>query len=156
MPDPKPDERLAQFNIAALSPFPFDHPATQIVQDAFAELVAEATRARCEEKRLRALIADEVSVIGQGFERDEEFEAMAGENERLRKENREMDGRLAAMRDLLGSIWLYVNWRYVTKQLTTEQKELWADVVDADVMATRAADGEVPRGVADRWWREDA
>jgi hypothetical protein len=40
------DERLAQMSIAALSPFPFDHPATRIVTDAFAELVAEAKRVR--------------------------------------------------------------------------------------------------------------
>jgi hypothetical protein len=46
--------------------------------------------------------------------------------------------------DLLGCIWLYVNWRYVTTQLTTEQKELWADAVDSfDGVRT-----------ADRWWRE--
>jgi len=60
------------------------------------------------------------------------------------------------MRELLGSIWLYVDWRYVTKQLTTEQKELWADAVDADVMASQAADGYEPAPVADRWWRDDA
>lgn len=60
------------------------------------------------------------------------------------------------MRELLGSIWLYVSWRQVTKPLTTEQKELWADAVDADVMAAQAADGEEPRPVADRWWRDDA
>lgn len=44
----------------------------------------------------------------------------------------------------LASLWLYVDWRYCTKQLTTPQKELWADVVDA-------AGEEGP--VADRWWR---
>jgi hypothetical protein len=49
--------------------------------------------------------------------------------------------------DLLRSIWLYVNWRYVTTQLTTEQKELWADAVDAI--------GEDDDLRVDRWWRED-
>ncbi|MFG1857548.1 hypothetical protein ACGFJT_37335 [Actinomadura geliboluensis] len=58
----------------------------------------------------------------------------------------------ASYRELLGSIWLYVNWRYVnwryvTKQLTTEQKELWADAVNA------AGDPEAPVS-ADKWWRE--
>jgi hypothetical protein len=132
MTDPMSDERLAQFSIAALSPFPFDHPATQIVQNAFDELLAEAKRARGEEKRLRARVADEISVIGHGFERDEE------------------------LRDLLGSISLYVNWRFTTKQLTTEQKELWARAVDAWSQALQAADGYAPELVADRWWRGDA
>src|SRR5687768_15324059 len=49
-------------------------------------------------------------------------------------------------RELLGAIWLYVDWKYVTKQLTTAQKELWADAVDAF--------GEQQPGKADRWWRE--
>lgn len=155
MPEPMPDERLAQFSIAALSPFPFDHAATRMVQDAFEELVAEAKRARGEEKRLRALIADEIGAIGQGFEHDEEFEAIAGENE-LREENREMGGRLAEMRDLLGSISLYVNWRFTTKQLTTPQKEMWADAVDAWSQALQAADGYAPSRVAVRWWQDDA
>lgn len=46
MPERMSDERLAQLSIAGLSPFPFDHPATQIVQDAFAELLEEVKRAR--------------------------------------------------------------------------------------------------------------
>lgn len=56
--------------------------------------------------------------------------------------------------DLLGSIWLYINWRYVTKQLTTAQKELLADAVDRDVMRSQREDGEEPRPVAERWWRD--
>lgn len=58
--------------------------------------------------------------------------------------------------DLLGSIWLYIGWRYVTKQLTTPQKELLADAVDRDVMRSQREDGEEPRPVAERWWRDDA
>jgi hypothetical protein len=62
--------------------------------------------------------------------------------------------------DLLGSIWLYIDWRYVTKQLTTRQKELFADAVDRDVMRDvmrdQEEDGDEPRPVADRWWRDDA
>lgn len=53
-------------------------------------------------------------------------------------------------RDLLGSIWLYVDWQYVTRQLTTEQKELWADAVDA------SGDPDEPGPKVDRWWRDDA
>lgn len=58
------------------------------------------------------------------------------------------------LRELLGSIWLYINWRYVTKQLTTEQKELFAREVDADIIAGQIADGETSRPVADRWWQD--
>ncbi|GAB2964276.1 hypothetical protein [Saccharothrix stipae] len=54
----------------------------------------------------------------------------------------------APYRHLLGAIWLYVDWRYLTKQMTTEQKELWADAVDAF--------GEPQEGKAERWWREPA
>lgn len=58
--------------------------------------------------------------------------------------------------DLLGSISLYIPWEYVTKQLTTPQKELFADAVDA--WSARLNDGEpeelrVESG-ARRWWRE--
>src|SRR5690606_11764413 len=49
--------------------------------------------------------------------------------------------------DLLHSIWLYARWRYVTSQLTSTQKELFADSVDA--CASASGHG----GVADRWWR---
>jgi hypothetical protein len=53
--------------------------------------------------------------------------------------------------DLLGSIYLYVNWRYVTKQLTTEQKETWAAAVEAWSAALNADTDERPHK-ADRWW----
>jgi hypothetical protein len=67
----------------------------------------------------------------------------------------EAEAELDAMRDLLGSIWLYVGWRSVTRHLTTEQRELWADAVDAKSMAGQADDGEEPHPVAERWWRDD-
>lgn len=67
----------------------------------------------------------------------------------------ETEAELDAMRDLLGSIWLYVGWRSVTRHLTTEQRELWANAVDAKSMAGQAEDGEEPHPVAERWWRGD-
>lgn len=67
--DPMGDERLAQ--IAALSPFPFDHPATQIVVGAFQELLAEVTRLRAVETKLRALVADEHTRLSQEMENEE-------------------------------------------------------------------------------------
>lgn len=59
---------------------------------------------------------------------------------------RERDAAVAqrdALAEVLHSVWLYIDWRYVTKQLTTEQKNLFADAVDAH--------SEEPP-VADRWW----
>ena len=49
-------------------------------------------------------------------------------------------------KELLKSIWLYVNWHYVTKQLTTEQKGMWADAVD------EKGDPEDRGNTAERWW----
>lgn len=61
------------------------------------------------------------------------------------------------LRDLLGAIWLYISWRYVTKQLTTEQKEMWADAVEEWQRRINGgvdpADDEVS---VDRWWRPDS
>ena len=58
-------------------------------------------------------------------------------------------------RELLASMWLYTNWRYVTKNLTTEQKELWADVIDEVHRAQEIEDG-TPEDFwpVERWWRE--
>lgn len=55
-----------------------------------------------------------------------------------------------AYQDLLGCVWLYIKWQYVTKQLTTEQKELFADAVDA--WSLRLNDGGESTKV-ERWWR---
>lgn len=56
--------------------------------------------------------------------------------------------------NLLASIALYIKWFYVTKQLTTEQKELFADSIDASHkrMDERLNDESLP---ANRWWRAD-
>lgn len=55
------------------------------------------------------------------------------------------------LEDILGNVWLYIDWRYVTKQLTTEQKERFADAVDAWSQRLNDDDG---RSVTDRWWRD--
>jgi hypothetical protein len=60
----------------------------------------------------------------------------------------EMSEKIYALEELLGAIWLYVNWHYVTKQLTTEQKELWANAVD------KYGDPEDRGPKAERWWRK--
>lgn len=48
---------------------------------------------------------------------------------------------------LLRCIWLYVKWFYVTKQLTTEQKNLWADIIDST-----PEDSDYQRSPVHRWW----
>lgn len=60
-------------------------------------------------------------------------------------------------KDLLGSIWLYIDWYGVTHQLTTKQKELFADAVDASSYQMAVEDGQQDAWtpVALRWWRDD-
>lgn len=55
------------------------------------------------------------------------------------------------LRDLLGELWLYVNWRYCTKQLMAEQKELWASCVEGWSAELNEGSDEKPV-TADRWW----
>lgn len=148
MTDRMPDERLAQLSIAALSPFPFDHPATQIVADAFAELVAEAKRARKKEVQWEAT----QDAYDRALCYASDLEAKLGD-ERVRADKAEAERD--AMRDLLGSIWVYVDWLSVTRWLTRERNELWADAVDAAVGPGSVSPGETPRPIAVRWWRDD-
>jgi hypothetical protein len=58
--------------------------------------------------------------------------------------------------DLLASIWLYIDWPYVTRQLTTVQKELFADAVDAHGrrVAEREGAGWGEPTAVERWWRD--
>jgi hypothetical protein len=61
-----------------------------------------------------------------------------------------------AEQQLLASIYLHVNWRSITRQLTTPEKELFADAVDAHLTWISATDpswGE-PAEPVDRWWRD--
>lgn len=51
-------------------------------------------------------------------------------------------------RELLGVLWLYTNWRYITRNLTTPQRELWADAIDEWHLSM----GEENK--IERWWRE--
>lgn len=58
--------------------------------------------------------------------------------------------KLDAVGDLLDTLWLYLNWNYVTRKITTEQKNLLADMIDAH----RRRDPEHTSGPVDRWWRD--
>ena len=62
--------------------------------------------------------------------------------ERAARERAEAEAR--QLRELLHDVWLYIDWRYVTKQLTTEQKGMFADAVDEHTDGGYHA--------ADRWW----
>lgn len=62
-----------------------------------------------------------------------------------------------ALRDLVSSMWLYTS-RHTWTQLTTEQKELFADVVDADHVRQDALEGTSPDLAytpLERWWRDE-
>jgi len=68
-----------------------------------------------------------------------------------RAERDERQARIEEHEDLLAAIWLYVKWRYVTKQLTTEQKNLWADAIEKVSERNHPGEG----ADADRWWQDD-
>lgn len=59
--------------------------------------------------------------------------------------------------ELLGDIWLHIDWYHVTRHLTTEQKELFADSVDTSSYYHAVEEGRTDewQPVAVQWWRED-
>jgi hypothetical protein len=83
---------------------------------------------------------------------EELVEAARSDQVRLADARGEQAAVVVRYQDLLGVIFLHVKWRWLTKQVETEQKELWADAVDA--WSERLNDEENGMRVA-RWWRED-
>jgi hypothetical protein len=77
------------------------------------------------------------------------YRGFADQVDAMARKIQEQEQQLALALETLGSIWLYVKWRYVTGKLTTEQRELWADAVDA------FGDPEDRGPKAERWWRDD-
>lgn len=64
------------------------------------------------------------------------------------------DPLLAEIAALVGYMDLHLG-RHQIKRLTTEQKELWADLVDADAVNTSLdPDGDYPPRRTVRWWRD--
>lgn len=57
----------------------------------------------------------------------------------------------AAFEDLLSSIWLYIPWKFVTGQLTTVQKNLFADAIDKHHARTYPYENIEP---VERWWED--
>lgn len=50
------------------------------------------------------------------------------------------------LEELLANIWLYVKWRSVTKELTTEQRERWLKAINAN------SPEDEPLDESWRWW----
>lgn len=78
--------------------------------------------------------------------KDPGFAAAAVEAERAAK--------IREFEDLLTAIYLHVPWVGVTRPLTTEQKNLWADSVDADWRRANETEPGIEIGVVPRWWDE--
>lgn len=68
------------------------------------------------------------------------------------------DGTVSASQDALDaachSAYLHIKWKYVTKQMTTEEKEAFADACDRAAEHAAREDGNKPHLVP-RWWRDD-
>jgi len=53
------------------------------------------------------------------------------------------------------SVWLHGDWRWLTRKMTTEEREAAADAVQRYSNKLRADDGEDPAPLEGlRWWRE--
>lgn len=63
----------------------------------------------------------------------------------------ELRDLIGQYKELLAYIELHIDWRYVTKKCTTEQKNLWADACDEVDEKLHPGDG---RKVT-RWWSDD-
>lgn len=100
--------------------------------------------------------------VGEGYDKGHEhgsavaarFKAERDAAEASRRdwavEAARLDMGVDQYRDTLHAIWLYVDWRYITGKLTTEQRELWAEAVET---VSRAHHPDEPLEI-ERWWRE--
>lgn len=67
----------------------------------------------------------------------------------LQAEDVTIDGFSATqMQEILSELYLYVDWRWLTRQLATEKKNLWADIIDKHSEEVFPEDP----GKVDRWW----
>jgi hypothetical protein len=58
---------------------------------------------------------------------------------------------VSALEDILGDVWLYIDWRYVTKQLTTPEKERFLAAVES--WHNRLDPNEPFDAAPWAWWR---
>lgn len=61
--------------------------------------------------------------------------------------------RIAELQNMIGYVALHINERWVVTQLTTQQKELWADAVESWRHRLHADEPEEITPY-DRWWRD--
>lgn len=73
----------------------------------------------------------------------------------------ELESEVEQYDELLAAIALYIDWRYVTRQLTRDQKELFADAVERNENRLHGPEGEDPDpsmaglpSYTPRWWRD--
>lgn len=64
---------------------------------------------------------------------------------------------VARLQDLIGYVSLHIDARWVLTRLTTDQKELWADAVEAWQARLHADEPDVLAELRpfERWWRSD-
>lgn len=58
----------------------------------------------------------------------------------------------AALDGAAFSVWLHGKWRWLTKNMTTEEKEAFADAADRHTATWTPEDRGSP---VERWWRDD-
>jgi hypothetical protein len=77
------------------------------------------------------------------------------ERKRQRAEVAEaLSAQRAAYEDLLAGLWPCLQWRFVTGRLTTGQRTLFADAVDAHRERANAAGPGPGLHPVDRWWAD--
>lgn len=121
----------------------FDTPESfEWAARAVVAFVDDETRALAEE------VSEDVGVIRMLRRREQNAEDAAellrGKVEALTREREDLEA-------LLSSLWLYIEWRAVTRKLTPDQRELFADAIEAWSRKHNGDDAvRVPR-----WWRWD-
>jgi hypothetical protein len=63
------------------------------------------------------------------------------------------DRRLATLDSAMHSVWLHGSWRWLTGNMTTEEREAAADAVDREIARHNADDPDLNMDPVDRWWR---
>ena len=68
----------------------------------------------------------------------------------------ELSDRLASLSGAMHSVWLHGNWRYLTAQMTTEEREAaWAAVLAESFSLNGGAEVLDPDSPDWAWWRHE-
>ena len=115
---------------------------------------ASARMGRAKARKESADLRDALTLVGQSLSLVGERAGQA-ETERDR-----LKATIERHEDLLASIVLYIRWLYVTRSLTTEQKDLFADALERAAIRAHGPGGDEPDpdmarlpSYAPRWWR---